>query len=590
MAELPERLSAQVITTVSDYSRISSTPDQAVLGVVTATTGPINELKLIKTTSALVSTFGEPSANHIGLCGAYKIIEAGNAMYLVRVAHEESVAAASCKLWGDGGSVLELEATASGSGASSVTLGKIVESDYYPQSAKGKTLSFTHGSGNTWTVTLDDVEVPSSVSSDGLTITVESYNLSAVLNQIPQSQGSFAVAFSEGSDYEKDYLTVEAEFKGTAGNSNSISVFPSEDEKYEIVLFKNGLKSSSTVVSLDEESEDFVLDVKIDGIKITLPEGRDLPLSLDEADETPFEGGNDGVDGIEAEDYVGEFNEESGEATGAQLFRQPSVVAQMYPALGYTDKAYLNAMKVVSNEKKYVTCIFDPPNGKTLSGAIDWLEDEEDGVLGGWMCETYWPWCKDSYNGYPLVMPPSVYVTINSMDCFRRFGPQLPVAGSPRGILSGVTAVTEIPSVSSRDKLITHRINPIWNTGVDGTQIFGNETLNEDYTDLRSAHIARMLAQIITQINAFTQTLEFELNDALTWQRWIDGAGKILQPYKDKRGLKWYGLRMGLDTTSAAEIAQRQIRGQIGLQFTQDAEVFWLNYAVFASSAEEIDF
>lgn len=609
MAELVERLSAQVIASVSDYSRLDVTPESAALGVITATKGPVDELHLIQTTTALVNTFGEPSADHISLCAAYKIIAAGNAMYLVRVGHESSMAAASAVIAGTRKEVtVPANATVS-EPASGVTaaISASPEGSKIPSGISGIVgIVGTYDSQKTsysWNVSLAGHTLETAFDATSNVLTIKDLNLAVTFtdsgSNLPADiSASFEISVSQ-SETETANVLISTKELGTYGNAYSVKVATGTTAgTYEITLFEGSLTVEKHLVSLNPSSDDYILNLNAENFNLALETEGVAPDALTPTtDNTSLTGGADGLDGITGSDYIGQINPSTGEATGSKLFLQPKVVAQMYPSLGVTDKTYLAGMKAISDEKKYITCVYDTPVGLTLNEACNWLNngtgsewESDTTVLEGWNCEVYWPWETDSYNGYPLVMPPSTYVTINSMDCFRRIGPQLPVAGNPRGIISGVGVTTQIPSATDRDKLVTNRINPIWDTGINGVQIYGNETLNNDYTDLRSAHIARMLAQIVTSIDRFTEGLEFELNDSLTWQRWIDGATQILQVYKDKRGLNWFGLKMGLDTTTAKEIAQRQIRGQIGLQFVQDAEVFWLNYAVFASSATDIDF
>ena len=146
-------------------------------------------------------------------------------------------------------------------------------------------------------------------------------------------------------------------------------------------------------------------------------------------------------------------------------------------------------------------------------------------------------------------------------------------------------------NASDRDDLITHNINPIVDTGNHGIQIYGNETLNGAYTDLSSAHIARTLTYIRYRVDTYTETLKFELNDVYLWRTWNEYvSNKILTPIKAGGGLQWFRVSMGRDTTTAEEIAQRIVRGVIELQFTQDAEIFLLDYVVYSSAEDNANF
>jgi hypothetical protein len=163
-------------------------------------------------------------------------------------------------------------------------------------------------------------------------------------------------------------------------------------------------------------------------------------------------------------------------------------------------------------------------------------------------------------------------------------GQWFPVAGDNRGVIQPFDVVTQIPSVADRDKLVSHSINPIYDTGVRGIQIYGNETLNPVYSDLSAAHIARTLIHIRSAVDDYTETRKFELNDSLLWSEWVDHVqDKILSPIKSKRGLQWFRVTMGAAITSRTELSQRKVRGRVELQFTPDAEVFLLEYVVRSS-------
>ena len=88
-----------------------------------------------------------------------------------------------------------------------------------------------------------------------------------------------------------------------------------------------------------------------------------------------------------------------------------------------------------------------------------------------------------------------------------------------------------------------------------------------------------------------TVSESFELNDIMLWRTWLDYVGsRILDPIKAQRGLQWYRISMGADTTTAEELANRIIRGIIELQFVPDAEIFRLDYVVYSSAADNTSF
>lgn len=308
--------------------------------------------------------------------------------------------------------------------------------------------------------------------------------------------------------------------------------------------------------------------------------------SLHEANYS-FSGGSDGTAGITASDYLGEKTEDS--VTGAWLFDDVKYAAQLFPSLGYTDKEFYVGAQEIAWNRKDTTCIWDIPKGYSKKTAIQFREEEP--TPDKWWTELYYNWCNDVYNGAIVELPPSYYVTKNSLASYKIFGTWYPVAGKERGTIDAASVINQVPAKLDRDEFITHNINPIYDTGNQGIQIYGNETLNASYTDLSAAHISRTLTYIRSKTDSFTETLKFELNDVVLWRRWIDYVKtKILEPIKAQRGLQWYRVSMGGDTTTREELANRIVRGIIELQFTPDAEIFKLDYVVYSSAADNSTF
>ena len=267
-------------------------------------------------------------------------------------------------------------------------------------------------------------------------------------------------------------------------------------------------------------------------------------------------------------------------------------------------------IKDVACQRKDLTCIFTTPD-LPLNDACNWVaaRGEYSGYYEygntqaldyseqSFYCEMYHGWMSYKtalVNGQPYKIdkvPPTVFVIGNIIDAWKTKGISFPVAGDQGGILNSSVALVNVKdnpdTKSKRDKLVSYRINPIWDTGLRGIQIYGNETLNPQYTDLSAAHIARMLVQIRSQVDRYSETIKFKLNDQFTWGGWINYVStKILEPLKAAGGLIWYSVKMGLDTTPRELIAQRKIKGIVGLQFAPDLEIVDLEFVVYASSLE----
>jgi len=89
--ERTQRESAHVYSRVVDKSQVPSALTWAALGCVTASKGELNKVYQCGTTDYLNSVFGEHSKDHISLVCASKIIADDNTMFVIRVAHENSL-------------------------------------------------------------------------------------------------------------------------------------------------------------------------------------------------------------------------------------------------------------------------------------------------------------------------------------------------------------------------------------------------------------------------------------------------------------------------------------------------------------------
>lgn len=266
-------------------------------------------------------------------------------------------------------------------------------------------------------------------------------------------------------------------------------------------------------------------------------------------------------------------------------------------------------IKMIAADRKDLTCVFTTPCGLSLDKACNWVNSLgeysdlwEYGSTGAvsyadqsFYCEMYWDWinvtCKKLNNGVPsqtvvVPMSPAYQVIMKGLASYRVRGTFYPVAGEQGGVLGDEVRVIRNPSQKfERDKLINYHINPIYDLGVQGIQIYGNETLNPVYSDLSAAHIARTLIYIRSRVDRYTNTQVFSLNDVSLWQRWKQYVSSmILAPLASLGGLAAYNVKMGFDTTKAELIAQRKINGVIELQFVPDAEIYTVEFVVNSSA------
>lgn len=273
-------------------------------------------------------------------------------------------------------------------------------------------------------------------------------------------------------------------------------------------------------------------------------------------------------------------------------------------------------LKQIACERKDCTVVLSTPFCKSIADttpfevddACDWVTSQKDYAdlweygtsntvdysIQSFYLEIYYSWLKQQCTqiesglakSVKVLTAPANLVINNIMTSYRERGVHYPVAGDQYGTLPETCEIVKNPKTKAqRDQLVQCRINPIYDTGTRGIQIFGNETLNAGYTDLNAAHIARTLVYIRSTIDEYTDKLKFSINSVVLWDTWKNYVTNyILEPLKAANALREYDVKMGTDTTSDEEIANRMIKGNISLIFYQSAEIFDLTYTIYSTA------
>ena len=153
-------------------------------------------------------------------------------------------------------------------------------------------------------------------------------------------------------------------------------------------------------------------------------------------------------------------------------------------------------LKGIAAERKDCTVLLSTPEDvKTINAACDfalsqasdstkWEYGETpttDYTLQSFYLEMYYPWLKIKCTKLGGTTPVSVNETIaptaivldNILKSYRERGVHYPVAGDQYGQLSDTFSVINNPKTKfDRDQLVRARINPIWDTGKGGIQIY----------------------------------------------------------------------------------------------------------------------
>jgi hypothetical protein len=178
----------------------------------------------------------------------------------------------------------------------------------------------------------------------------------------------------------------------------------------------------------------------------------------------------------------------------------------------------------------------------------------------------YYPWVdiRDSLRSVRVRVPPSVVAlgvfasTEKTNDLW--FAP----AGFNRGGLSGgkaglpVVGVEQRLTSEDRDKLYERNINPIASFPSEGVVIFGQKTLQVTPSALDRINVRRMLIFLKHEVTRIANTILFDPNITVTWDRFRSQTERLLKNVQSRFGITDY--RVILDeTTTTPDLVDRNI-------------------------------
>ena len=201
----------------------------------------------------------------------------------------------------------------------------------------------------------------------------------------------------------------------------------------------------------------------------------------------------------------------------------------------------------------------------------------------------YYPWVQiqDTVSSNNrLWVPPSVAVlgTLASSEAQSEvwFAP----AGFNRGGLSQGSAGIPVLNVSQkltskeRDKLYDASINPIASFPNEGIVIFGQKTLQITPSALDRINVRRMLILVKKQISIFANTILFDQNVEVTWERFKALANPFLSSVKTRLGLSDYKLVLDNTTTTPDLVDQNIVYARIYLKPAKAIEYIALDFVI----------
>ena len=199
----------------------------------------------------------------------------------------------------------------------------------------------------------------------------------------------------------------------------------------------------------------------------------------------------------------------------------------------------------------------------------------------------YWPWIqiRSAETGRLNFIPasaliPSVY-EYNDKIAAEWFAP----AGLNRGGLSTALQPERRLSLTDRNSLYAGKVNPIATfTGI-GTVIYGQKTLAAKASALDRVNVRRLLISLKRYIRQIGQTLVFEPNTQVTWNKFLNQVNPYLESVQQRQGLYAFQVIMDSTNNTPDQIDRNILVGSIYLQPTRVAEFIQLDFNILPTGA-----
>lgn len=544
------------------------------------------EPTLVYGKTQLKKMFGESTATDYALIGAELILQKADRILFCRVANKGSKA----KFKDDTKAIFE--AKEGGTNLNTATVNVTVAED-------NKTIEVS--------VTKDEVKlevVKTSLDPANTEYIYKVFNkYSAYLN--------LKIAPEDSYTFKTGDLTVEVGSEGakpSTGTGTNVKVatkYPdsylagakltiqsSIDNRLSAVLTKNGVLIDDVGLGTPGESaQDFVKRFNAQNSYFIMT----LTGSKVTGETITIVGGNDGISGLKADDYIG--NSEEGlkalnDVNGLEI--QTLIVP------GVSDSAVITyAQSLATSMRQDCVYIPDSPQGLKAYQMVNWVDGEGIYSRGSRLDSSYVfpasPWTYINYDGENILVPPSIIIARQLCASDIENPVWYAPAGIKRGVLDIVTGLEYKPN--DDDIHIMYEgsfINPIVYMKDVGYVLWGNKTaVRSPYpnnpTPLASLNVRRLMNYIKKALGGIALGSVFDQNDDYTWQEFKDKAEPILRNIKSQRGLVDFQLVMDETTTTDADKDALAMKASLKVTPTRAGEDFFLNFEVNPSGVTFYD-
>ena len=376
----------------------------------------------------------------------------------------------------------------------------------------------------------------------------------------------------------EDARTLQFLEVGTHADRYTVTIKANED-KYDIILKTPSGATIETLTGLD-----------IDDLTTSFNQSKYFKVSAVNSSAvklTPgqytFAGGNDGIDDIDAGDYI----------NAAKALEPETVDMNLFAVPGVSEASVVTAMLSLAETRGDCLYLVDPPEGLDRDGVVKWHNgggDYDHTVFNSSYGALYYDWVTiyDSVNKVKINVPPSVVVAASFAYSDRTTELWFAPAGLQRGIVRGVLdSVTKL-SRNDTDYLYSNdnNINSLYDDPQVGLVIWGQKTLLRADSALNRVNVRRLLNYLKRVITAACAYLTFEPNDRMTWNSFEMKILPTLQNIQRKRGIYEFRIVKGETIVTAEDIDNYRMPCMVMIRPTKAAEEIPIYFTITSTGAD----
>ena len=137
----------------------------------------------------------------------------------------------------------------------------------------------------------------------------------------------------------------------------------------------------------------------------------------------------------------------------------------------------------------------------------------------------------------------------------------------------------------NRDDLYAANINPIATFPSEGIVIFGQKTLQITPSALDRINVRRLMIFVKKEISRIANTILFEPNVQVTWDRFVGAAEPFLSDVKSRFGLTDFRVVLDKNTTTDDLIDRNILYAKIFLKPARAIEYIALDFIITRTGA-----